>query len=314
MKKTIVLVGVFVVLLVVVLLTGKNQGVKKVADTQQGIVEVDSAKVTRFEITRPTDSVVLELKNKTWRVTDPVDYPANPTFMERLLRDTAHNIQFDDLISDNPDKKEVFGITDDEAIQVKVYQGETQVLDILVGKFSGNLTFIRKPGSDHIYQVLGNYKSLVNRSPRDWRDKSVLKIPREEVDKALVMLPNETYELVNADTAWFYVPDGDTTRYATKENIVSGFAGALARLNAIDFVDEPDSTQLAAFDDPAAVIQIVQRDGKMTNVEIVPQGDNARRYLLRKDGNLPLFVTSKGFTENLMKTRKDLVAEGEAES
>lgn len=305
-KNIIILVGIFLVLLIAVLLSNQQpRKVKKVVGTES-TVQIDSTQINHIEIKRPNDQVVLKFQNNEWRVVEPVEARANQKSVETLVSATINHVQFGDLISDNPDKKDVFGITDDEAVAVTFKDGDTELLSFLVGKYVQGMTFIRRPGADQVYQIQDPYRNKVSKRPLDWRDKTVLDLERQAIDKVLVMLPEASYELVNADTMWFYSEGGSLL--PTKPNIVSGFEGVLKRLQAVDFVDEPDSTTLALFNPPQVVFEIIQKTGTITNLELTYKNEADTRYFARKDGELPIYMVNRTFVENVLKTKEDLVS------
>jgi len=133
-KGTLVVIGVFVVLLVIVLATRERRvsvGVRRLE-----LPAIDKEKVVAIEIAGPK-AASLKKESTGWTVTDPAKpdqkHPADEQQINAAL-DAYKELKFDDLISDKPERHGEYDLDDSKSLKVKIISQGAPSADLLVGK------------------------------------------------------------------------------------------------------------------------------------------------------------------------------------
>src|SRR5215813_4742985 len=151
-KGTLIVIGVFVILLVIVLATRERQvsvGVRKL-----DLLPIDKEKVVAIEIAGPK-AASLKKENAGWTVTDPAKpndkRPADEQQINAAL-DAYKELKVDELISDKPERHAEYELDDSKSLKVKIVSQGAPSVDLLVGKptKSGGV-YLREPKSSSVF-------------------------------------------------------------------------------------------------------------------------------------------------------------------
>lgn len=181
-KNTLILLGVLAVLLIAY---GVYQGQTSSKNKRNpaAFFGVNFDKVTKIRVTGANGLYenILEKKKNDWVVTNmPAlrslgegggDYPVNPKYIDDL-KDILQNMPKGELASRDKAKQEEFQV-DKVGVVLQAWQGETQVVDAVIGKEGPGFgsAYIKKSDSDNVYLVPQNIRPVFNRT--DWRDKRI---------------------------------------------------------------------------------------------------------------------------------------------
>lgn len=293
-KQTWILVIIAVVLLVIYFVSQRGTPVKRVADY---FVEIDSAAVSKVEIKHKDGELTLEKRGVGWWITHPVEYPANPRFGEDLAGKLS-DLRVENLISQQPEKQEMFEVTDSAGIRITVYAGGDPIT-IIMGKVSEGFrhTYMRLADSQDINLVKGVYKSYFTRKARDWRDKTITKFDKEDFTGFELIYPNKSMTLTKLDTGW--VAKIVNEEFAAKQNIVGRITNLLGSMNCFDFMDTLD-TQKYDFSKPEFQLKVTTLTDEFT-LKLLPEDEEAQKYILEKDDALTHFLIYQSTANVLMK-------------
>jgi hypothetical protein len=129
------------------------------------------------------------------------------------------------------------------------------------GGFGGMFTYVRLEGEDEVYTVEGFLGSSFDRSLNDWRDKSLLRIKKDQVTKVAFNYPDSGFVADKRDKKWWI---GDQIADSTK---FKAYLGQLELKNATTFADEftpnrqPDiSLNIDGASGPLATLQAWRRE------------------------------------------------------
>ena len=171
----LILLGVLAVLVGV--LVAERMGEQEGQPFHSQLVSLDPAQVSRIEIDSPKGKTVLEKRPDGWRLTAPVDYPADPLLVNAALS-LLTNLTSNALISSNPAKASVFEVDDAHAAKVSLfYDDEADPrARLMVGKLTPSFTstYVSVAGSHEVHQVAGALRFQLERDATAWRDKTVL--------------------------------------------------------------------------------------------------------------------------------------------
>lgn len=128
--------------------------------------------VTGLQTRRGREFVHLKREGEAWRLTEPLNYPANPVVVDALLRALG---QLDRQVAIASTKLADFGLADPAAIVV-VFQGETR-MELQIGSLTptGDQVYVRAVGVEGIYTADAH---LLNRdlpaTVDAWRSRRLL--------------------------------------------------------------------------------------------------------------------------------------------
>ena len=293
MKKNIyMLLGVLAVLIGVAYVLMNRPGESDISiGSSQFLVDVDSIAVDKIEITSPTNTVVLEKKGAEWFLSKPVEYRANQSSVTSMIHQ-AKNLAVKEVVSSNPEKRSIFQV-DSMGTLVKIFQNGQEHAAFIVGKRgqSYSETYVRKEQSNDVVVVDESLPLSFNKPVKDWRDKTVLNIPKESIKTILYQYPGESYSLSLHDSVWMI---GDKT---PKAGDVTSLLTSLSNIGADDFIDS------AITPTPKISATISVGDAQIRFSEVKDKD----KYLVQTSNSPQWFELQGWRAKQLLKHRKELL-------
>ncbi len=293
MKKNIyALLGVFAILVVVAYVLMNRPGENDISiGNSQFLAEVDSVAVDKIEITSSANTVVLEKKRAEWFLSEPVEYRANQSNVALVIHQ-AKGLAVKEIVSSNPKKRPIFQV-DSTGTLVKIFQNGQEHTAFIVGKQGQNYaeTYVRKEQSNDVVVVNGMLPLSFNKPVKDWRDKTVLNLPKENIKTISYQYPGELYSLVLHDSVWMI---GDRK---AKAGDVASLLASLSNIEADDFVD-------SAFT-PSPKISATVTIG---NVQIqFSEVKDKDKYWVQSSNSTQWFELQGWHAKQLLKHKKDML-------
>lgn len=303
MRRIAILGGVFV-LLALVLVLQRAQRSKVVVSGPKETVTVNPDQVTRVWVHKADGDVELVKSGSDWRLTKPVDYPANQDMITTMLK-SVEALKLEDVISSNPATRGTYQV-DSTGTEVAIWAGDKQVMGLIIGKSSADWThtFVRRKDGNEVFRAEGVIAYNFNRRPEDWRDKSILKLDEPTVTRVALEYPKERVQLalVRADsTHWNLEVPGKGTEPADSTTAARLVQGA-AKLSTVNFATDAEAV---GKDFAAADFRLAVTAGATTHrVDFLSTDET--KLLARRDGSPTLFSLYKSNLGNLMKKPDDL--------
>jgi hypothetical protein len=160
------------------------------------------------------------------------------------------------LATRKKEKWEEFNVGD-KGIHATVYHAGKKLTDVVIGKtgFSqgGSYTYVRLSDENETYVVEGFLESSFNRTYNDWRNKTIIKLRKEDITKVTYQYPaDSSFVLEKRDSAWY------AANAIADKNKVDVLLNQLTFKNLNDFQDGFTSSN-----PPTITIQI---NGKLGNL------------------------------------------------
>ncbi len=279
------LLAILVVVLVLLggLFATQQMGEHSGAPEMQALVTLDSAAVQRFEVTRDGTTTVIERQDGGWRISRPIDVPADADMVNSALTMLTH-LQSNGVISTNPDKAERFQVDAEHGIVVAFYSDENgkPLARYTVGKLAPGFThtYVSLAGSHEVHRVNGPIRFQVQKDVASWRDRSVLRFDPASVSR-LVISGSKGVALTRTDDGWA-LADGHGV---VPNEVLTPILGYLSKLRAVTFDDAP--TDLTG--DPLLTISI-WRKGEDNPIDLVVEMSEAAGYRVVTDANPQRYV------------------------
>ncbi len=190
MGKNLIAVAILIVLGVIALFVVRDRPSSKKEKAASAIAsysvdKLDEVRILRTEGTGEAaakENIVLVKTGDTWKMVEPIAYPVEENPVE-YLAETLGKLKVIDIISDNKSKHALFGVDEKLGVEMVALQRDKQLLHIIVGKSTGNFTYVRLPESDEVYRVLGSHRRDFDKSATSLRDKTVLDLKVADIGK-----------------------------------------------------------------------------------------------------------------------------------
>jgi hypothetical protein len=187
---------------------------ERTGDTETGVTErptlphVAEADVTALDITRPAPSgegepehVRLELHDGVWRVTQPLDAPADASALDTAL-DKLDELEVAGTAATHAEHHEELEVDDAHGVHVVVHGADDAVLaDLIIGAFRGGNTMVRAAGQDTVVTVRGSIRFAFARDVKDWRNRSMLDLEADQISAAEWTGPNGHFAFARPQVA-----------------------------------------------------------------------------------------------------------------
>lgn len=225
----------------------------KLDDVQKLIIARDNGQAV--EIDRDGDN---------WKIVKPAPYPADDTAV-RMALSTLVNAKATDFVADAPANVNQYGLEKPHLTATVVLKNGEQQSMLFGFKQSGegkSGIYVRRGERAPVYAVAEYVMSSLDKSPLDFRNKTIVKIDPESVDTVKVKNSDGEFTLKRAPVGkWDVVVGGKTSEGDIP--VVERMLNQLRDLKGESIVADPmPSAQPFGLDNPALEITLVGKDGK----------------------------------------------------
>ena len=244
--------------------SNRHETQKKEAEEQAKRLygELEAPAVEWFEL-RTSDGrdARLERKDGAWRVTKPVDAPADATSADGIAGTLATITS--EAVIDDPQPFSVYGLDDGSNAKVVRFRAAGADHELRIGKKTpvGANDYAATGPSGPVYTVASYRATSLDKPLDDLRERRPLRFDRNGVARIEATWPDGGVVLEKKDGAWRMVSPMDTDADSeTVETLLSD----LVFLRATGFVDQPPPDAQDGLDHPSYRVTVVDaaQDGK----------------------------------------------------
>ena len=144
--------------------------------------DVSRQNISKIEITKPGETILLEKENGRWTL-EPKGYPADHVKVETMV-EVLDGFILSALVSESK-SYDRYDLSDEKRLSIKAWEGETLKRDFYAGKVgpSSRHTFVALAGDDRVYEAMDNFRNTFDKSLDDLRDKQVLSFSPSNIRK-----------------------------------------------------------------------------------------------------------------------------------
>ncbi len=280
-------------LVAVYFLVDMTRNTKRSSSFRSELVEIDTAKVTKLEVKKNAEKLLLLKESAEWKVELPNGrkVSAKSASVKSTLG-ALLSIKPDRLAARNKDKWKDYQV-DSSAMRVQTFEGSSKTLDLMIGRFgvSGQRSyhsFVRLFDEDEVYSVNNFMPFSVNSDPNNYRNSVVMKANKDSISSIKFNYPDSAFVLEKAVSGQWIVgaQDADSASVAT-------YLGDIAYLSNTDFVDDVDHLSAYTF---TVDITISGKD-PIQLFAYPSQGE----WAVKSSSNSEEFFASKDLAEKLFK-------------
>ncbi len=223
---------------------------------KEKLVAVDKDAVTGLELAFADRQIALTKGDQGWRLTKPVDAPADDAAVKALvtsLTDAEVQKSLDQLPSDLTP----FGLAPPTVTATVTAKSGVQPA-IAVGKNTaiGGKTYVRRGEEPKIFLTASSLQFALNKQTKDLRDKQILTYQDDDVTKVeITPAGGATTTLTRKDKDAWTVDPGDHPGDITE---IRSYLSSLRSTRAVDF---PEDVSKAALDAPRLSVAVTTKDG-----------------------------------------------------
>jgi hypothetical protein len=253
----------------------------------------------KIRVEGPSSKVSLERKGDAWRVTDPLDWPADQAVADRLVAGLAM-LESEGEVTRRAESFAQYDLDEGKAVRIKAWADPGKdPYEIVLGK-SG-------PSPDRVYARLGKGAAVhlvggLSRSAADlpvsrWRDRRIW--DGREIVRVRATRGKGSFVLEKSSAAW--TADGQPA----DEEKVQAFLSAVRLMEADDFADPGMAKEPKAYglEKPSLVLEVSAPGGPVVTISVGKAEADPRA--VRKGGVETLFLVPAYRFSALDKAVKD---------
>jgi len=313
-KTTVILFGVFVILLLFVYLFEGPLSEKRQKKTTVATLlfpDFEKASATTIAVKSPAKSIVLENNEDGWLISETDGFTADPQLVDNALN-TIAGLMRDTIASKNPDKQDIFEVTPSKGVEVKVSDAQQNVLaHFYIGKTAPDFfsSYLRKEGSDEVLQV-GSITATFDKDIKAWRDKTVLSFSPDMATQLILKTTVQEIVLKRDEEGTWEITQ--PVRAPAKNEMLTNILRTLSSLKALDFAKDYDAATYG-LDAPQITVTVILKDQEEKRLLIGKLDEEKSQYYAKNQAKETIFLIGKFQFDSVNKTVEDLQEEEKKE-
>ena len=223
------------------------------------------------------ERVRLERSDRGWRITEPVQFPADPIRADGLTASLAGLAS--EAVFEEPEPLEEYGISADPTVRFRVGEVEHELYLGDRTPVEGN-TYVKTGEGSRVYAVKSYHASALTKKLDELRESKILDFDREAVGRIEAKWPGGRVVLEKGEEGWRLLEPLEARADA---DTVEALLSDLQFLRADGFIDEVPSDAKLGLDAPAFEIELSARPSEegeapvRTRLAIGSTSDGAQR-------------------------------------
>jgi hypothetical protein len=162
------------------------------------IPSLDPGKISKIEISKNNDSIVLKKKDNQWYL-DPPGYLADANRVNDMLK-VLETLSLTALVSEAKDYSR-YDLDAQKRINVKAWLGDTLQRNFDIGKPATSFrhTFVKLGGDSRVFHASNNFRSKFDLTTDSLRDKSVLSFKPADIQEVQITGNHASLKLVRSE-------------------------------------------------------------------------------------------------------------------
>jgi hypothetical protein len=160
-----------------------------------GLLKVDTTGITEIRL-YPASGQRKEIKllrdGKKWDVEQETLRGSAERNAVNSLLSTLASLKPERLVSRKKEKWDHYGTDDTTGTRVDVFHNSDALASLVIGKESGGLTYVRPSEEEAVYAAVGYVSAVVDKNFTHWRDKSFLRLDKEQVTRITFNYPADS--------------------------------------------------------------------------------------------------------------------------
>jgi hypothetical protein len=257
-----ILVIVLIALVSILVLSRLFRAPSLESNLRKDLISLDTAAVDEIKIftQKEEGEIKLSRQGADWKVANGQLQNETDRGLVNSFLGSIKSLKPLRLATRKKEKWEEFNVGD-KGIHATVYSAGKKLADIIIGKtgFSqgGSYTYVRISDENETYAVEGFLESSFNRSYNDWRNKTILKLKKDDITKITYQYPADSgFVVEKRDSVWY------AANAVADKNKVDILLNQLTFKNLTEF-----QTGFASSDVPTISVKIDGKAGTLITVK-----------------------------------------------
>jgi len=238
--------------------------------TERRVFLQPDASVVELEIKNGDEVYGFKKEGGLWKMSRPVRWKANGRLIEELIGRLKETV-LENPITDKEERYNDYGVGA-EADYIKAVTAGGGVFTLYKGRRGPkySLVYVRSKDDAFVYLVKSRFADSLPRGRDDFRDKTVVSLPQDEIREVRWESGEKSFALTRKDDGWY----AGERKLSTEE--VSAY---LARISTITAIGFPEDDRLPEDAEPAGRLYIDA--GKEITLDLYKKGGE---YFFVRDG------------------------------
>ena len=191
------------------------------------IVALTKDQMTRIELSKAGEKIVLEKDNLMWMVRSPFEDKADQARVMSMILNFRKGISMDVLVDET--EQENYGTDATNGIVVEIWgQGTEPDISMTVGFDAGNgSTFVRMSNDPNVYRARIGGRNRYDHQVSEWRNQVLLDFELTDLIRFEVSDGDDKFALIQDADSWRMEPDPG---WALDEEMITEMLEALGRM------------------------------------------------------------------------------------
>jgi hypothetical protein len=235
-RTTLILLGVFAVLLAAVLLfESRTKSKKESEEKSKKLIDLTAADVEKITLKNDSGTTTFKKDDKGgWLIVDPIEALADPSEVNRLAEDFS-SLKPERVVEEEAADPSKYEIPKKEI--TLWYKGKQEPVKLLIGMENplDNTLFAKREDDKRIVLLAGYLKTNLEKKTSDFRQKDIFRFEPDDVAAVKLKAKDVSWQAQKKDANWFLE---SPVRAMAKTSGVEDVLRALANLRAKEFVSE----------------------------------------------------------------------------
>ncbi|MCP4900453.1 MAG: DUF4340 domain-containing protein [bacterium] len=265
------------------------------AKEDRALPGLDRENVQSVELTSETGYVRLDKHGDTWRLIEPIDFPADSAQVDSLLG-SLESLDVDRRLSVDEIDLAEYGLTS-PSLLVAITDNDDERTEISIGEelpLGSNRAI--NLGSDEVFIVQGYFAANVSKPVDKWRSTSLVTLTPGEIASFDLVTNYGHVHAVQVDDEWSLLQPvedlGDPEQF---RNVISD----LNAVEIVDFVDDPGADSSMGFDQPRYQITVLpgaHKEPIVLEFGATRQVEDKTQVACRRNATQTFWVTDRAET------------------
>lgn len=270
--------------------------------------------VTELSVAAPGKKPVsFKKEGDVWKMTAPIAADADKDAIDTAISKLAE-LEAGAVAATKVENHDRLEVTDAKGVHVVAKQGDKLLADLLIGAYLSGNTMVRESGATNVATAKGSIKYPFDKDVKEWRDRSMVDVPVEQVQSVVFTNKSGTWKFVKDDKEWKQAP-GEKAIPEFDASKVSSIVSNAASMRANDFAADgvtADVAGVGAAPNGSVTLTTGGADAGVKEVLIRIGTKHDAGYYATVEGKQPLYVISEYTGERLVPAGADKFAKDPA--
>jgi hypothetical protein len=260
------------------------------------VFSVEADKIDELEIKSESgDHTTLRKKGNDWEIVQPVGGGSDQSTVSSITSNLS-SLEIQRVIDENPANLKEFGLASPRIEVAYKSAGQQHRLQIGDKTPTGSDLYAKLAGGKRVFLIPAYLDSTFNHGTFDLRDKTVLKVDREQLDKLEIVTDKRTERFQKKDGDWTIAePAVGKAEFSAVDNLVS----RISSLQMKSIVNDPSDQKKYGLDKPVMTVRV----GSGSSLASLLIGSNAETgTVYARDAARPaVFTIESSLVDDLKK-------------